>query len=93
MVPPTPYNVTRHELVGLEAEVLHDSNPCNINTHGTVIDETMNTLVIDDGGAKRIIKKNAVFKFRLNDEIVKVEGWAILGRPEDRVKRKIKRRW
>lgn len=93
MVPPTSYNVTRHELVGLEAEVLHDSNLCNINTRGTVIDETMNTLVIDDGGAKRIIKKNAVFKFRLNDEIVKVEGWAISGRPEDRVKRKIKRRW
>jgi ribonuclease P protein subunit POP4 len=90
---PTPNSITRHELVGLEAEVLHDSNPCNINTRGTVIDETMNTLVIDSGGAKRIIKKNAVFKFRLNDEIVKVEGWAISGRPEDRVKRKIKRRW
>jgi RNase P/RNase MRP subunit p29 len=53
----------------------------------------LNTLVIDSGGATRIIKKNAVFKFRLIDEIVKVEGWAISGRPEDRVKRKIKRRW
>jgi ribonuclease P protein subunit POP4 len=90
---PTPNSITRHELVGLEAEVLHDSNPCNINTRGTVVDETMNTLVIDDGGEKRIIKKNAVFKFMLNDEIVKVEGWAISGRPEDRVKRKNKRRW
>ena len=93
MVHPTPHNITRHELVGLEVEVLHDSNPCNINTRGTVIDETMNILVIDDGRAKHIAKKNAVFKFKLNDEIVKVEGWAISGRPEDRVKRKIKRRW
>jgi ribonuclease P protein subunit POP4 len=89
----TPENITRHELIGLEAEVLQDRNPCNVNTRGTVIDETMNTLVIDDGGAKRIVKKNAVFKFRLDYESVEVEGWAISGRPEDRVKRKIKRRW
>ncbi len=89
----TPDNITSHELVGLEAEVLNDSNPCNVNTRGTVIDETMNTLVIDDGGAKSIAKKNAVFKLRLNGETVEVKGWAIQGRPEDRVKRKIKRSW
>ena len=93
MAPRTPENITRHELVGLEAEVMEDSNPCNVNTRGTVIDETMNTLVIDDGGAKRIAKKNAVFKFKLNGKSVKVEGWVLAGRSEDRVKKKIKRRW
>ena len=93
MAPRTPENITRHELVGLEAEVMKDSNPCNVNTRGTVIDETMNTLVIDDGGAKRIAKKNAVFKFKLNGKSVKVEGWVLAGRSEDRVKKKIKRRW
>lgn len=93
MAPRTPDNITRHELIGLEAEVLENSNPCKINTRGTVIDETMNTLTIDDGGAKRIAKKNAVFKFKLNGKSVKVEGWALSGRPEDRVKKKIKRRW
>jgi len=93
LAPRTPDNIIRHELVGLEAEVLEDSNPCNINTRGIVIDETMNTLVIDDGGAKRIAKKNAVFKFKLNGKSVKVDGWALAGRPEDRVKKKIKRRW
>jgi len=93
LAPRNPDNITRHELIGLEAEVLEDSNPCNINTQGTVIDETMNTLIIDDGGAKRIAKKNAVFKFKLNGKSVKVDGWALAGRPEDRVKKKIKRRW
>lgn len=93
MTPQTPENISRHELIGLEAEVLEDSNPCNVNTRGTVIDETMNTLVIDDCGAKRIAKKNAVFKFKLNGISVKVEGWALAGRPEDRVKKKISRRW
>lgn len=89
----TPENITRHELIGLEAEVLEDSNPYNMNTRGTVIDETMNTLVIDDDGAKHVAKKNAVFKFKLNGKSVIVEGWALSGRPEDRVKKKIKRRW
>jgi ribonuclease P protein subunit POP4 len=93
LAPRTPENITRHELVGLEAEVMEDSNPCNVNTRGTVIDETMNTIVIDDGGAKRIAKKNAVFKFKLNGKSVKVEGWVLAGRSEDRVKKKIKRRW
>jgi ribonuclease P protein subunit POP4 len=94
LAPRTPDNITRHELIGLEAEVLDDTNPCNINTRGTVIDETMNTLIIDDGGnRKRVAKKNAVFKFRLDGEAVRVEGWALSGRPEDRVKKKIKRRW
>ncbi len=93
MAPRTPGNITRHELIGLEAEVLDDANPCNIKTRGTVIDETMNTVVIDGGGAKRIAKKNAVFKFMLNGKSVKVDGWALLGRPEDRIKKKLKRRW
>jgi ribonuclease P protein subunit POP4 len=93
LAPRTPENITRHELIGLEAEVLKDSNPYNVNTRGTIIDETMNTLVIDDGGAKRIAKKNAVFKFNLKGKSVKVEGWALASRPEDRVKKKIKRRW
>ena len=53
----------------------------------------MKTLVIDDDGAKHVAKKNAVFKFKLNGKPVKVEGWALSGRPEDRVKKKIKRRW
>jgi RNase P/RNase MRP subunit p29 len=53
----------------------------------------MNTLVIDDDGAKRIAKKDAVFKLKLNGKFVKVEGWALAGRPEDRVKKKIRRRW
>jgi len=93
LAPRTPDSISRHELIGLEAEVLEDSNSCNVNTRGTVIDETMNTLVIDDGGSKRIAKKNAVFKFKLNGISVKVEGWALAGRPEDRVKKKIKQRW
>ena len=93
MVLPKVNEILNHELIGLEAEVVEDNNPFNICTNGTVIDETMNTIVIDCGGAKRIAKKNAVFIFKLDGEAVKVDGSALLGRPEDRVKKVIKRRW
>jgi ribonuclease P protein subunit POP4 len=93
MSAPRPHEILHHELIGLEAEVLEDSNPCNIKIKGTVLDETMNTITIDHDGAKCIAKENAVFKFMLNGEAVKVEGAALNGRPEDRVKKTIKRRW
>jgi ribonuclease P protein subunit POP4 len=90
---PKAHEILNHELIGLEAEVLEDSNPSNMRIRGAVTDETMNTIVIDCGGAKRVAKKNAVFKFKLDGEAVKVEGSALQGRPEDRVKRTNKRRW
>lgn len=90
---PKASNIIMHELIGLEVEVLSDSNPCNHQIKGVVIDETMNTLIIKDRQAKQIAKKNAIFKFKLHNEAVKVEGHTLLARPEDRVKKTIKRRW
>ena len=93
MAAPKSHEILNHELIGLEAEVLEDSNSSNVSIKGEVIDETMNTIVINCDGAKRLAKKNAVFKFKLNGEAVKVEGSALQGRPEERVKKTIKRRW
>ena len=86
-------NILRDEIIGLDAEVLSDSNPANIGIRGKVIDETMKTLVIRGMGTHRIAKQEAVFKFLLDGVAVKVEGKALMGRPEDRVKKKIKKKW
>ena len=86
-------NILQNEIIGLEAEVLSDSNPENINIRGRVIDETMKTFVIRGTGTWRIAKKDAVFKFFLDGVAVKVEGKALMGRPEDRVKKQNKRKW
>ncbi|MCW4049262.1 MAG: ribonuclease P protein subunit [Candidatus Bathyarchaeota archaeon] len=90
---PKASNILNHELIGLKVEVLHDSNPSNQKIKGVIIDETMKTLVIKQDRAKRIAKRNAVFKLNLDGAAVKVEGRALMGRPEDRVKKKVKRRW
>jgi RNase P/RNase MRP subunit p29 len=42
---------------------------------------------------KRVPKKDAIFRLRLECREVEVEGTALYGRPEDRVKKKIKKRW
>jgi len=91
----TPRNIVKHELIGLEVEVVESRHRGYVGVKGVVVDETMNLLFIDtEKGVKAIPKKPSTFRFKLPDStLVDVEGWAILARPEDRVKRRIKRRW
>ncbi|MBS7619471.1 ribonuclease P protein subunit [Candidatus Bathyarchaeota archaeon] len=87
-------NIILHELIGLESLVMTSSNPtCKVK--GIVVDETKNTLIIEqDDVRKRIIKQDSFFRFKLpNGTMIEIDGSAIIGRPEDRVKKKIKRRW
>ncbi len=94
MKPVEPGNILNHELIGLQAQVVSDSNPTNISLSGRVVDESRNTLVIEVREKPvRIGKKDAVFRFHLPSGIVEVEGYAIIGRPQDRIKRRLKRRW
>jgi len=88
-------NILQHELIGLYVEVVRDSNISNIPLCGRVFDETRNTFLIKKNEVtKRIAKQNAVFRFKLPDgATLDVDGRALIGRPEDRVKRKIKRGW
>ena len=89
----SPNNILQHELIGLKVEVIEVSHSSKLNIKGTIIDETMKTFLIKNNGIKRVPKKNTVFKFKLNTEAVKVEGNAIMLRPEDRIKKSKKREW
>jgi len=91
----TAATISQDELIGLDAKVVKSTNPSNMGISGKVIDETRNTLVIrQNENNKVIIKETAVFHFTLpNGSVVEVKGTVILGRPEDRVKKKPKRRW
>jgi len=83
------------EFIGLKAKVVESSNTDSVGISGTVIDETRNTLVIRHKDAdKMVVKGLSVFHFTMPDgTIVEVDGKVILGRPEDRLKKKIRRRW
>jgi ribonuclease P protein subunit POP4 len=63
---------------------------------GKVVDETRNTFIIsnNDGEKKVIIKDTAVFEFVIADgTVVEMDGKVIMGRPEDRIKKRPRRLW
>ncbi len=94
MTPVTADNITRHELIGLEAKISGANNKSQNRIKGLVTVETRNTLTISHGKKEMTVAKDgASFIFNLGDTSVEVEGKALIGRPEDRVKKKSKRDW
>jgi ribonuclease P protein subunit POP4 len=94
MTPIKSKNIFRHELVGLNVEILKSSNSYHNSISGKVIDETQKTLLVKQGDiVKRIAKKGTLLKFMLPEGYVEMKGSILITRPEDRIKKKIKRRW
>ncbi len=91
----TAVTFVQDEFIGLNAKVVKSSNPSYVGISGKVVDETRKTLVIRQRHEdKVIVKEAAVFQFTLLDgTVIEVEGKVILGRPEDRMKKRLKRRW
>ncbi|MBI2579184.1 MAG: ribonuclease P protein subunit [Candidatus Aenigmarchaeota archaeon] len=86
-------NILRHELIGLECEVVRARNPQNTGIKGRIVDETMKTLVLKkENETKRIVKSGSVFRIDVGNQKVDVEGSHLVARPEDRIKKKF-RKW
>jgi len=88
-------NILQHEFIGLNVRVIKSSNPGYMGIAGRVIDETRNTLVIQHKNKRKIVAKNvAVFRFTMpSGTVIEIDGKAVIGRPENRIKKKIMRRW
>lgn len=86
--PRSPANLPRHELIGLVVEVTGSPDPTQKGVRGTVVDETMRTLVVRSGDRDRTIPKTGrTFVFEVDGDRVEVAGSAIAYRPEDRPKK------
>jgi len=87
----TPENLVRHELIGLEAEVLDSSDEGLVEIEGEVLDETKSML---DIGGKKVEKAICRFVFELpSGKSVEVDGGLIDRRPAERVGMKLPDRW
>jgi ribonuclease P protein subunit POP4 len=88
-------DIIRYELIGTNAKVAKSSNRDCVGIVGKVIDETRNTFtLLHKGKRKVIIKHSSIFHFSFPDgTIVEVDGKLLLGRPEDRIKRRLRRLW
>jgi ribonuclease P protein subunit POP4 len=88
-------NIIRCEFIGTEAKVAKSKHQGYVGISGKVTDETRNTFVIlHEGERKRIIKDSAVFHLKFSDgTIVEIDGKLLTGRPENRLKKRIRRLW
>jgi ribonuclease P protein subunit POP4 len=88
-------DIIRSELIGLNAKVAKSTNPSLARLKGTVLNETRNTVVLlCHGKEKKIVKDVSVFHFTLQDgTVLEIDGKLLVGRPEDRVKKRIRRLW
>lgn len=93
-MPRTAENLPRHELIGLHAAVTDATDPSLTGMDGTVVDETRQTLVIEtEAGERTVAKDAAVFRFDLPETGVEIQGNILLGRPEERILKKLPRKW
>ncbi|MCD6465537.1 ribonuclease P protein subunit [Candidatus Bathyarchaeota archaeon] len=88
-------HILQDEFIGLNVKVVKCTNPSCIGLSGKIIDETRNTFrILCKGEEKVLIKENCIFHFTLPDKtVVEIDGKVLIGRPEDRVKKVIRRRW
>jgi len=88
-------DIIRGEFIGAEGKIAKSPHPGYAGISGEVINETKNTFtILHAGKAKNVIKGAAVFRFKFSDgTIVEIDGKLLVGRPEDRLKKSVKRLW
>lgn len=87
-------NILIHEFIGLPCEVISSLSIFLNGIKGIVIDETLNTLILETKeGKKTIPKKNTKFQFTIPEtkEKIIVNGNDIINLPENRPKRIVRR--
>jgi ribonuclease P protein subunit POP4 len=88
-------DIIRYEFIGTEGKIAKSPHAGYVGIRGEVIDETKNTFTImHEGKAKSVVKSSAFFDFKFSDgTIVEIDGKLLVGRPEDRLKKTVKRLW
>jgi ribonuclease P protein subunit POP4 len=88
-------DIIRYEFIGSGAEITRSPHGGYVGLGGIVVGETKNTFtLISQGQTKNVIKDQAVFNFQFSDgSIIEIDGKLLVGRPEDRLKKNIKRLW
>lgn len=80
----------RQEFIGLEAII--SSPAIHSPLRGRIVDETRNMLRLEKGGREWLVgKRGARIRLKLQSGEVQILGDWILGAPEDRIKKRMRR--
>ena len=85
-------DIPRIEFIGKKIEIVEAKNNSLVGIKGKIIDETKNmfTLETEKGLSKRLVKKQVTLKTKVNGKTFIIEGEVLHGRPEERLKKRIK---
>jgi ribonuclease P protein subunit POP4 len=88
-------DIIRYEFIGTEGKIAKSPHAGYVGIRGEVIDETKNTFTImHEGKAKSVVKSSAFFDLKFSDgTTIEIDGKLLVGRPEDRLKKTVKRLW
>jgi len=88
-------DIIRYEFIGAKGQVAQSHNMNYVGVSGIVVGESKNTFIFQgEGKARSLIKEAATFDFTFNDgTVVEIDGKLLVGRPEDRLKKNMKRLW
>ncbi|RJS84295.1 ribonuclease P protein subunit [Candidatus Bathyarchaeota archaeon] len=88
-------SIVRQEFIGLNVKVVDCKNAYCKGLSGRIIDETKKTFtILHEGKKKMVIKEISVFHFTFPDgAVVEIDGKVLVGRPEERLKKQIRRLW
>ena len=92
----SPKYLIYHDLIGFKVEAKLKSKPVNAKflDAGVVIDDTQNMLISEKNKIiKKYIKKDNIFRFKLKDGTLEVNGSKIVGIPENRLRSLKKKKW
>ena len=83
----TAENITSHEFIGLDTEIIESTNPQVIGLNGRIIYETKSMFTINTkNGPKSIAKDTSSWRFSVKGADVIVDGTKITKRPFDRIR-------
>jgi ribonuclease P protein subunit POP4 len=90
----TPQNFVNHELIGLRVTLVKSTNKDAVGLSGRIIDESRNIFKLECCGQEKTAAKHRnTFEFTLPEgDKVRVAGDLVLGRPEDRAAKSIRKR-
>ena len=82
----TADNISRHEFIGLNTQIINSSNQEVIGLNGTIINETKSMFTINtQKGIKKIPKSANEWKFSIQGKESIVNGSKIAKRPFERI--------
>ncbi|KAF6244502.1 ribonuclease P protein subunit [Nitrosopumilus sp. b2] len=82
----TADNITAHEFIGLNTQIVESTNPQVIGLNGTIENETKSMFTINtENGKKSIAKSISNWKFSIENNDIIVKGSKIAKRPFDRI--------